>query len=242
MKIKITLIFLFFAFKLHAVEWPSDMYRIHQLNANFVAPINNYFIQLKNKFGFQYLADGYRVYNDNDQVIIQCHFRLINNTLKVIYYNQDSRFEFQAHPVKREQINQIIELNFTELIQLDNFRIDFVSLDYSLFKVTTDQTSTMNFKPAWGQVFIREIEGAQRLESRLWFHCQTCSGEPLLYIGQKSSFGQSNFFYQGDLVREISPRRFFEIANNGYLPSLTRQHRSILSQMQNSFNWPSISR
>lgn len=245
MKFLFTIIALIFTFSIRASDliWPQDLYRIDTLNTNFFMPVKNYFSQLITVYPIQYRPNGFRLFDNHQRNRVLLDVNYENKGIwKHINYRTFSGRTFRVS-IKSDSVVDMHELGFFKLdkiIQNPSFEIHLLSINYQMTKTTVGRLVEMRYRPEWGTVHLNETTDENFLESRMWFYCERCSGEPLIFVASKNQSHMEKRYFTGKLVEEVSPQKFLEIAGRWYLSSITRQSKSVLKKMFKNFDFPKI--
>lgn len=219
-----------------SLAWPRDFYSIDSLNQRFYAPFKNYFDQIFDLYPVQYLPQGFRIYDDHGHHIeLEVSFQRTGSTAVFYYRTHEKNFSMVVTAQDLNSLEDIARFDLSTIVKQAEFEIYFPEIDYLMRKKTIAEKTEMLYDPSWGEVFLNELRKKAYSESRMWFNCAQCSGEPLIFTQDLIGDQVIKHYFIGGLVNEVAPQRFLEMANMWYLSSLFRQSDSIISSMKKYF-------
>ncbi|MAZ48088.1 MAG: hypothetical protein CME65_05975 [Halobacteriovoraceae bacterium] len=231
------LILSFFMFsKAYALEWPSGLFKADTLQQQFFTPFKNYFVQVIESHAIQPKNGGLIIF-DEGEVELEIDWVQNAGILSLFYRSKNSELVIFVESEGELNVSEIALLNFDSLFSSPSYRLDIPKLNYSLSKKTRGNSVNLTFSPAWGNIFFEQKITRTELESRMWYNCSECSGEPILF--RQIEAGVPTFFV-GELVQSVSPQRYLSIANRFYLSGISSQSSTLLSQLKSSYSFPSI--
>lgn len=217
-----------------ALEWPSGLFKADTLQRQFFTPFKNYFAQVMESHAIQPKDNGLIIF-DSREIELEIDWVQNAGLLSIFYRTKDRELVILVASESQLNAFEIAVFNFDSLISESNFRIDIPLLNYSLTKETRGDSVNLTFSPAWGDIFFEQKIAFSELESRMWYNCTECSGEPILF---RQIEGGAPTFFVGELVQSVSPQRYLNIANRFYLSGISSQSSALLNQLKPSYSFP----
>ena len=217
-----------------ALNWPAGLFQASTLQRQFFNPFKNYFTQVLESHALMSGVNSLTLFEDNEPEL-QIYWSIENYGVSVYYRTSEKTFSMLVEAEGDLDPMKLALFDFSSLESKDEFRILFPDLDYSFTKEKRDNKDFLTFSPQWGSIYFFQKITDDELESRMWYQCSECSGEPVWFRYQRD--GLPNY-YIGQLVQNVSPQRYLNIANRYYLSGITSHTTMILARRKVEFGFP----
>lgn len=222
------------------IRWPKEHFKEKSLNRRVFARLQNYMEIVKSKSPIKITRNGFQVFHARrNYLLVKASYKVSGNMTYLVYKSRNQKFIIKVQNSDLKTAEELLHFNFSSLLNREEFYMEFSSADFALRKSKNESNVLMEYLFSWGNLNLLEKEAPYRLHSKLWMFCSECSGESLSFTLIKDGEQLKKYYFMGELQQKVGPKKFYQIANKWYLPSITESVESVINKLQTRYGWPS---